>query len=61
MFTYYGCENYLDARWRPYRGQWGMWENAYYTERCLAAHPNGHVFLSPCNLDYSDQYWFMND
>jgi hypothetical protein len=37
-----------------------MWENVHFAGSCLTAHSNGNVFMSPCNQNYSDQYWSMN-
>lgn len=62
VYTYPSpCESYADQRWRPYQGQWGMWENVHHAGRCLAAHSNGYVFIAPCNLNYSDQYWYISN
>lgn len=63
VFAYSKCstERYIDQRWDVVNWNNGYRIQSLYLQGCLTAHPNGHVFLSPCNLDYSDQYWFMND
>ncbi|MCE7008603.1 RICIN domain-containing protein [Kibdelosporangium philippinense] len=54
------CGGYADQFWRPFDGQWGMWENVFHAGRCLAAHADGKVFLAPCTKEWTDQHWFMN-